>query len=428
MINQNLKKHIKNYLKKHPKQRLLARRIYGSLKEKRYVSMAAKEEIDPKMILFEVFMGRQYGCNPRAIYEYMLQDERFRDFRFVWVFHDVSKKEQFPELERAEVVCKFHRDYFRYCARAKVIVTNSNLDYRIQKKEGQIFLQTWHGTPLKRLRCDIQAESGNVNNTLYEIRMKNDMDVVRYDYFLSPSAFATEKFRSAFNMQTLGISDILVETGYPRNDILLEHTPRQVAAVKERLGIPEGKKVILYAPTFRDNEHDGAGYTYRSHLDFDRLKAQYGEDCVVLFRAHYFVANSFDFSKYEGFVYNASQLDDIRELYLIADLLITDYSSVFFDYANLRRPILFYMYDLDAYGNNIRGFYFGLEELPGEIITEEDRLLEAIGEALGSADASAAPFEPDARYRAFNEKYNYLDDGHAAQRVAEILLKDLQDD
>ncbi len=417
MVNQTLKKHIKNYLKKHPKQRLLARRIYGGLKERRYVSMAAKEEIDPKLILFEVFMGRQYGCNPRAIYEYMLRDERFADFRFVWVFHEPEKREQFPELERAEVVSKFSGDYFRYCARAKIIVTNSNLDYRIRKKNGQIFMQTWHGTPLKRLRCDIQAESGNVNNTLYEIRMKNDMDVVRYDYFLSPSAFATEKFASAFNMKQLGIENILVETGYPRNDILIDHSEEQLAKIRQGLGIPEGKKIILYAPTFRDNEHDGAGYTYRTHLDFDRLRSRLGEDYAVLFRAHYFVANSFDFSRYEGFVYDASRLDDIRDLFLIADLLITDYSSVFFDYANLRRPILFYMYDLEAYGQDIRGFYFDLSELPGEIITREDRLLDAIEEMFSEK------FSPDEKYRAFCDKYNYLDDGQASRRAAELLLQ-----
>lgn len=417
MINQTLKKHIKNYLKKHPRQRLAARRVYGALKEKRYVSMAARQQIDPKMILFEVFMGRQYGCNPRAIYEYMLTDDRFAEYRFVWIFHQPEEKAHFPELQRAELVSKFSRQYFRCCAQAGTIITNSNLDYRIRKKPGQVFMQTWHGTPLKRLRCDIRAESGNVNNTLYEIRMKNDIDVVRYDYFLSPSRFATEKFRSAFRMEALGIEDILVETGYPRNDLLLDHTEEQVRGIRESLGIPEGKKVILYAPTYRDNEHNGLGYTHSNHLDFDRLRDRFGEDHVVLFRAHYFVANSFDFSRYEGFVYNASRMDDIRELFLIADMLITDYSSVFFDYANLHRPILFYMYDLEDYGQDIRGFYFDIAELPGEIITEEDRLLDAIGEVSGE------DFTPDEKYLAFCDKYNYLDDGKAARRAAELILK-----
>lgn len=412
----SLKKHIKNYLKKHPKQRLFARRVYGALKEKRYVSMAAKVPVDPKMILFEVFMGRQYGCNPRAIYEYMIRDERFSDYRFVWVFRDPSSKKQFPDLARAEVISKYSRKYFRYCAEAGIIVTNSNLDYRIQKKPGQVFLQTWHGTPLKRLRCDIQAESGNVNNTLYEIRMKNDIDVVRYDYFISPSAFATEKFISSFNMKALGIEDIIIETGYPRNDILFSRDEETVRRIREGLGIPEDKKVILYAPTFRDNQHDGATYVYESPLDFDRLRDRFGDEYVVLFRAHYFVADSFDFSRYEGFVINASALDDIKELYLISDLLITDYSSVFFDYANLERPILFYMYDLDAYSNDIRGFYIGLDELPGEIITEEDRLLDAIAELKETPDTYHE------KYQAFNAKYNYLDDGRAAERVTEILL------
>ena len=135
---------------------------------------------------------------------------------------------------------------------------------------------------------------------------------------------------------------------------------------------------MLYAPTFRDNQHDGSGYTYDTHLDFDRLREEFGDEYVILFRAHYFVANQFDFSRYEGFVYDVSALDDITPLYLISDLLITDYSSVFFDYANLKRPVLFYMYDLEQYANDIRGFYFSLDELPGPILKTEDELVDAI--------------------------------------------------
>ena len=137
---------------------------------------------------------------------------------------------------------------------------------------------------------------------------------------------------------------------------------------------------------------------------------------MVLFRAHYFVANQFDFDKYAGFVYDVSSLDDITPLYTISDLLITDYSSVFFDYANLSRPIILYMYDLKEYAEGIRGFYIDINELPGPIIENEEELPAAIKEAL------SGNFRPNEKYARFNEKYNYLDDGNASRRVVEIAL------
>ena len=178
------------------------------------------------------------------------------------------------------------------------------------------------------------------------------------------------------------------------------------------------KKYILYAPTWRDNQHQaGIGYTYKTEVDFDKLKANLGDEYIILFRAHYLVANSFDFDKYKGFVYDVSKVNDINHLYVISDLLVTDYSSVFFDYANLKRPEIFYMYDLEAYGNEIRGFYIDLDELPGPIVQTEDELIKAINNA--ETDRSY-----DEKYKAFNDKFNYLDDGKAAQRVTEAIIEE----
>ena len=117
------------------------------------------------------------------------------------------------------------------------------------------------------------------------------------------------------------------------------------------MGIENDKrKIILYAPTYRSNQHQtGVGYVYKEEVDFERLQKEIGQDYIILFRPHYFIANVFDFEKYKGFVYNVSDIDDINELYIITDLLITDYSSVFFDFANLKRPMIFYMYDLAHY-------------------------------------------------------------------------------
>ncbi|MDD4199953.1 MAG: CDP-glycerol glycerophosphotransferase family protein [Eubacteriales bacterium] len=409
-----LKKYGRKILRHFPGLRLLVRKVYGGAKESKYRKLTEKRKVDNKLVLFETFMGRQYGCNPKAIYEYMISDNRFDDFRFVWALRETEKAENIPELQRAETVEIKSQKYFETCAQAGYIVTNSNLDNRIIKKEGQVFLQTWHGTPLKKLRCDIEAESGNANNSLEEIKYRNDVDVVRYDYFISPSAYCTEKFTSAFNLKNLNRENIIIETGYPRNDILFNYEASRPAEIRKKLGIPEDKKVIMYAPTFRDNKHDGAGYVYDTHIDFDRLRRELSDEYVILFRAHYFVANQFDFEKFRGFVYDMSYLDDITELYLITDLLITDYSSVFFDFANLKKPMIFYMYDLEEYANEIRGFYFDIDEIPGPKVKTEDELINEI--------RNTSLWSPDEKYRKFNEKFNYLDDGNASRRVVDIMI------
>ena len=183
------------------------------------------------------------------------------------------------------------------------------------------------------------------------------------------------------------------------------------------MNIPSDKKVILYAPTFRDNQHQsGMGYTYQTEVNFQLLQEKLQDQYIILFRAHYLVANSFDFEKYQGFIYNVSDYDDINELYVISDFLITDYSSVFFDYANLKRPILFYMYDLEEYKEELRGFYIDISELPGEIAQTEQELLKLI--------ENTKDFVYNEKYQAFHEKYNYLDDGQATKRVVNKIFND----
>ena len=138
------------------------------------------------------------------------------------------------------------------------------------------------------------------------------------------------------------------------------------------------------------------------------------DEYIILFRAHYLVANKFDFAKYAGFIYDVSHIDDINDLYIISDLLITDYSSVFFDYANLKRPMIFYMYDLDLYQEILRGFYLDLEELPGPIVRSENELIAAIKNSTNVDEEVITRF---------NKKFNYLEDGQAAKRVVEEVFQ-----
>ena len=176
------------------------------------------------------------------------------------------------------------------------------------------------------------------------------------------------------------------------------------------------RKIILYAHTWRDNQHiAGVGYTYNFELDMENLRNRLGEDYVLLCRLHYLVANQVNFRHYRGFAYDVSKYNDINDLYQLSDMLVTDYSSVCFDYANLKKPMIFFMYDLEQYRDEIRGFYIELDELPGEIVTSEEDLIRAI-----------RTIEPavkiDQRYRSFLKRFTPKDDGQAAQRVVRLIF------
>ena len=373
-------------------------------------------KVNKKRVIFEVFSGRRYADSPKAIYEYMLNNLEYSDYEFIWVFLNPSEFEkEFSNKPRTKLVTRDSVAYYRYYATSKYWIVNSRVPEFFVKKSQQVLTQCWHGTPLKRLGFDIEVEKGNAMNSISDIRQKWNADTKQYDYLISPSKFCTEKFTSAFNLKALNKENIMIEQGYPRNDAIVNHSKADVERVKQELQIPSDKKVILYAPTFRDNQHQsGVGYTYKTSLDFDRFQKEFGDEYVVLFRAHYFVANAFDFKKYEGFVYNVSNYNDINDLYIISDLLITDYSSVFFDYSLLKRPMIYYMYDLQEYQNNLRDFYFSIDILPGPIVETEDALFKAIDDSKN--------YVYDEKCEAFRNMFTYLDDGKATERVVKCIF------
>lgn len=404
--------------KKRDSFRKETRKLLLESKKKTYDEIKNSTKTDCRVILFSTFDGRSYGDSPKAIYEYMLSDERFEDYTFIWAFRNPKAFTFVLDNPNTYIVTVNSRDYEIACATAKYWVYNYRMSDHIYPKDDQVYIQLWHGTPLKRLGYDISV-SDNAMNSKSEIREKYRVDAQKFKYILAPSHFAAEKFITAWNLKEVGKEETVLELGYPRNDFLLNYTEADRERIISQLKLPKDKKYILYAPTWRDNQHQaGIGYTYKTEVDFDKLKNELSDEYIILFRAHYLVANSFDFDKYKGFVYDVSRVNDINHLYVISDLLVTDYSSVFFDYANLKRPEIFYMYDKDAYGSEIRGFYIDLDELPGPIVETEDALVRAIKNA--PTDQSY-----DKKYEAFNAKFNYLDDGNAAKRVTEAIMEEI---
>ena len=416
-----VKKQIKKIATDISKKNILFRKTFRKLiyfkRKIKYLKYYYKYDVDDKMIFFEAYNGRNYACSPKALYEYMIKNKKFNDYKFVWAFKNINQH-KILKNKNTIVVKTNSKEYFKYLSLSKYWIVNSLIDVSIKKKKNQIYLQCWHGTPLKKLRYDIEVK-GAVLNTISEIRKRNDLDAIKFDFFISPSKFCTEKFISAFNLKKLGKDNIIVEKGYPRNDYLFNYKKEDIDKIKKLLKLPKGKKVILYAPTFRDNQHtSGVGYTYNLGINFDKMQKELSKDYIILFRTHYFVSNSFDFSKYEKFIYDVSYYDDINELYIISDLLITDYSSVFFDFANLKKPMIFYMYDLDDYKNNLRDFYFDLNILPGPIVKQEDDLIKEI-KNIDNYDELYHD-----KYIKFNEKFNYLDDGKSTERVVEVIFNE----
>lgn len=403
--------------KRIPALRKVLRKIMYCYRRGGYILRGIGTSTDEKLIVLESFSGKSYSDTPKAVYEYMLKEEKYNEYRFVWIFKEPEKYEALLKNPRTKLVKYRSAACERALSEAKYWIFNYRaLDHWIPRKD-QVYVQCWHGTPLKRLGYDI-ANSDNAMNSTDEIRDKYYRDAKRFKYLLSPCAFATRVFKTAWNLKALGKEDAILEVGYPRNDFLVNHTEKDVQDIKKRLGLGNSeKKIILYAPTWRDNQHSASkGYIYKTEIDFEKLKTEFGDEYVILFRAHYLVANSFDFERYEGFVRDVSGIDDINELYVISDMLITDYSSVFFDYAILERPIIFYMYDLEKYRDEIRGFYLELGELPGRVVTTEQTLIKAVKESAFS------------RYKKvlekFNKNFNYLNNGNVCETYVKFLLEE----
>ena len=376
----------------------------------KYLLIGLGLKVDSNLIVFECYMGRKYTCNPKALYLELLNNKKYSNYKFVWAFKHPDDF-SYLENERTKIVRYNSKEYKKVYHQAKYFITNSRLPEWIMKKKGQIYIQTWHGTPLKKLGFDIMVDGNNAMNSKREIQNKYLQDSSKYDYMLSPSSFCTEKFTSAFKLTN---KTKIIEKGYPRNDQLFKYTKEEIKEIKNKLNIPNNKKIILYAPTWRDNEHiSGLGYTQHIELNFDVLKEKLSKDYVILFRSHYFIANTFDFSKYKNFIYNVSDYDEINDLYIISDLLITDYSSVFFDYANLKRPIIFYMYDYDNYKNKLRDFYINLDELPGPIIKEKNEL--KLCDTILKIKTNVNNYSE--KYNKFNQKFNYLDNKNCSIEV-----------
>jgi CDP-glycerol glycerophosphotransferase len=365
--------------------------------------------VNKKIVVFESFLGKQFSDNPRAIYEFLLENDY--PYKLYW---SVDKKYlHYFRDKKLNYIRRFSIKWLLIMPRARFWVTNSRMPLWIPKPKHTIYLQTWHGTPLKRLAADM--DEVYIPGTTAEKYKENFLkEAKNWDYLISPNAYSTEIFRSAFQFK----KEVL-ETGYPRNDFICKHNNKEtIKNLVTDYGLPLDKKVILYAPTWRDNQfHKKGKYSFDINLDLDLLKEKLGENYVILFRLHYLVSENLDLTPYKGFAYDFSHHEDIRELYLIADILMTDYSSVFFDYGNLKRPMIFYVYDIEQYRDHLRGFYFDFEkEAPGPLVMSTEEVIQAVKRM------EVDGFQLSSTFNSFYEKFCYLESGYSTSKVVENIF------
>jgi CDP-glycerol glycerophosphotransferase len=360
---------------------------------------------DPRRIVYNSFQGR-FSDNPRAIYEELVR--RTSGVSHVWTARQRTLA-AFPASTRPVVQGSWR--HALEVERARYVVANVEMREHLQRRRGVTFLQTWHGTPLKRVGYDNRYVAAHPAAFERDVR-----EYTRWDYLITPNAFTTGILRDAFR----GFGGEILEVGYPRNDVL-NHPDRDAirARVRRALGIEDGRTAVLYAPTWRDDavhERDSQGFALA--LDVGEFTRRLGEDHVLLTRLHFLVAAQL--GPQGPCVRDVSDYEDVRDLYLAADVLVTDYSSVMFDFAITGKPIVYFVYDLEFYRDELRGFYFDFEpEAPGPLCRTTDEVLCALEDIEGVRRANRE------RYAAFQARYNHLDDGHASRRVVDRVFSEL---
>jgi len=360
--------------------------------------------INNRRLLFMSFQGRGYNCNPRYIFEGVC-DEFGDDYEYVWV---INNARLIPEDYRKKVKTVKYGSFtfFYYLATSKYWVMNTHFLPEIKPRKGQVYLQTWHAAGA--------FKKFGLHNPVYDesVKKRYVKDASHFTYLLCSSGEVKSIFASALELD----EEKIVVTGLPRNDILFKNEKTRCEHIKkclrEEYGVDTTCKIILYAPTFRDLKNED-----HLHLDVSLMREKLKNRFVLFIRFHPGLSSNIGCvleREHRGFCYNLSAYPDVQELLLITDILVTDYSSVIFDFAILGRPILFYPYDLQEYERSIRGFYWDYETfVPGPICFSTDELIDRI--------LTVERWHDPEKIVSFAKRFNTPFDGNATRRVMELL-------
>lgn len=316
--------------------------------------------IQSNKVFMMSYYGRAYNCNPKYITEYLKHNTPYKDLDIVWAFNDVEAHKHIKGIRK---VHRYSIKYFYELYTSKIIITNFRMLETFKKRKNQYYIQTWHSSlRLKKVEGDAQDY---LKKDYLEMAKK---DAAQCDLMLSGCKFSTDTFKRAFFY-----NGAVLECGTPRNDELVHLDTHKIGEIKERLSIPLESRVLLYAPTFRENRSIES-YT----LDFDKIRKccqkKWGGDWTILVRLHPHLEHLCSELNTLSSVRNVTSFEDVQELLLVADTLISDYSSLIFDYLLTKKPCFLYVPDLTEYIQKERSLYFKPQELPFEIIHNKEEI------------------------------------------------------
>lgn len=308
--------------------------------------------IQNNKVFFVSFNGLRFDDSPKAIYDMMIEAESFKNCDFVWAFRNGVD----AILPKGRTVRFDSFKYYYEAMTSKVWVTNVIVERGLDfKRKNQFYVNTWHGTPIKIL------------DQYKKIRG------MKADIFCVQSSYDADIFKNHFELDENNI----LKSGLPRNDELKRYSERQIISIKNKLNIPLEKKVILYMPTYRREDLCvNSKPNVSKYINFDYLKRGLSNEYVLLVRMHYLIEKSLNLQE-DNFLKSVTDYPKCNDLYAVADILVSDYSSAYFDFAMLERPMICFPYDLEDYKKNV-GLYMPLDELNCKIVNTQEELIESI--------------------------------------------------
>lgn len=366
-----------------------------------YVEYFKQLPIQKNTILFESFGGSAMTCSPLAIFLAMLKRPQFEDFTYIWVIDDQANVlDEFKNRDNIFFVKKNSDLYLRFLCSTEYLVNNATFPAYFIRKEGQFYLNTWHGTPWKTLGKDIKNSFMELKNT--------QRNFLQSSHLISPNPHTSWVLTERYDISDIYTGKFL-ECGYPRIDLTLNTAEKRKQRLYDLLSLDSSKPVVLYAPTWRGTL--GSPEVESSKL-ISEIRMMSQLDINVLFRGHYFVENSaYDLGIGQ---YIVPSIINTNELLSIVDVLVTDYSSISFDYMATNRPIIYYIDDYEHYEES-RGLYFKPDEMPGVLAFSQDELLSLLEDVIGGK------VNFDAEYKKAH-KFILHEDGRVSDRVIDWFL------
>ncbi len=377
-----------------------------------YTKAYEKNKVKDNIVLYESFHGKAMNDNPFAIFKSLISNKSYKHLTHIWVLEETEGNEYvkyYSKLGNVKFVKPHTKEYFYYLTSAKYLIHNVTLPPYFIRKDNQIYINTWHGTPLKTLGNDMVGFVSQNYNVQRNFLQSN--------YILSPNNFTTDKLIRSYGLDGIYKGSV-IENGYPRIDSIFNDSP-VVESFLKRNNVDLNKKIILYAPTWR-GQTGSVQDTSQELIDrIEKIITQTDtKNNQLLVKVHPLVFQFIENFNIENVTFIPDWVD-ANELLYYTDVLITDYSSIFFDYLVTDKPIIFYTYDRDEYVES-RGVYFDLHHLPGEICLTEDEVAHAINHSDNIIQKNMGII------REFKDKFTPYDHGNVTSSYIQRIFEDNQ--